>query len=107
MKTNLQAIRKSRGYKSAKSFAEAIGMPLPTYTNYEQGKRIMGLDVACELADALECTLDELAGRVAPQPTTRYPFLNMRDQAKVDEFAEFLAFQAAKKIEGVQAGEIA
>lgn len=64
MKTNLQSIRKDRGYKSAREFAESIGIPVGTYTNYEQGTRMIALDVACELCDALHCSLDELTGRV-------------------------------------------
>lgn len=60
VKTNLQACRKAAGFKSAREFAEYIDMPLRTYTNYEQGIREMGLSVACEIVDALGCTLDDL-----------------------------------------------
>lgn len=63
MKTNIQAIRKRAGFKSAKEFAEHIGMNVKTYTNYEQGTANMTLEKAWELADALDCSLDELAGR--------------------------------------------
>lgn len=63
MQTRLKEIRKSRGWKSARAFAESIGMQEKTYRNYEQGTRNLYLDVACELCDALECTLDELVGR--------------------------------------------
>ena len=107
MKTMLQQIRKERGYKSAKAFAERIGIPVPTYTNYEQGTREIGLQTACELADALECTLDELAGRSPIERGGSYWQLSAKDRAKVDEFADFLAFQAAQKTEQVQVGEIA
>lgn len=63
MKTNLQNIRKNAGYKSARAFAEHIGMPVATYTDYEQGRRAFTLEKAWEFADELHCTLDELAGR--------------------------------------------
>ncbi len=63
MKTQLQRIRKDRGFKSAKAFAEHIGMSKDTYTNYEQGARPITLELAWEFADVLGCTLDELAGR--------------------------------------------
>ncbi len=66
MKTQLQRIRKDRGYKSAKDFADHIGMNSHTYTDYEQGRRTFTLDKAWEFADALECTLDDLAGREWP-----------------------------------------
>ena len=65
MKTNLQALRKAAGFKSAKAFAHHIGMNVNTYTDYEQGRRMFALDQAWEFADALGCTLDELAGRIA------------------------------------------
>ena len=62
-KTNLQAMRKRAGFKSAREFAQHIGVPVDTYTSYEQGKVNMSLLQAWEFADALKCTLDELAGR--------------------------------------------
>lgn len=66
MDTRLKELRQARGWKSARAFAESIGMQEKTYRNYEQGVRNLYLDVACQLADALECTLDELAGRDFP-----------------------------------------
>ena len=62
MKTRLKEIRKARGFKSAKAFAESIGMQEKTYRNYEQGARNLYLDVACQLCTALGCSLDELVG---------------------------------------------
>lgn len=63
MKTQLQNIRRARGFKSAKAFAEHMGMSVGTYTQYEQGQIGLTLEKAWEFADALECTLDDLAGR--------------------------------------------
>lgn len=63
MKTNLQAKRKQAGFKSARAFAEHIGMSPNTYTQYEQGIRSMTLEKAWEFADVLKCSLDDLAGR--------------------------------------------
>lgn len=63
MKTNLQAMRKRAGFKSARAFAEHMNMSVNTYTNYEQGKSSLTLEQAWEFADELDCTLDELAGR--------------------------------------------
>ena len=61
MKTQLQAMRKRAGFKSAKAFAEHIGMAVGTYTDYEQGRRMFTLEKACEFARELDCTLDSLA----------------------------------------------
>lgn len=63
MKTKLQERRKAAGYRSAKEFAEKMGMSIGTYTDYEQGRRKFTLEKAWEFADVLGCTLDELAGR--------------------------------------------
>lgn len=63
MKYNLQAMRKRAGFKSARAFAEHMGMSLNTYNNYEQGRNSLTLEKAWEFADELNCTLDELAGR--------------------------------------------
>lgn len=63
MKTNLQKLRKDAGYRSAKAFAEHIGMSVDTYTGYEQGKRKFSLEQAWIFADELQVSLDELAGR--------------------------------------------
>lgn len=63
MKTNLQAMRKRAGFTSARDFAEKHGLNVGSYTNLEQGSRNMSLEKAWELADMLDCTLDDLAGR--------------------------------------------
>lgn len=67
MENSLRRIRKAAGYKSAKAFAEAIGMPPTTYSKYEQaaddGEISMPLKSAWTIADALGCTIDALVGR--------------------------------------------
>lgn len=69
-KSNLQALRKRAGFRSAKAFAEYAGVNIKTYTNHEQGDAAMSLLQAWEYADLLDCTLDELAGRRVPdQPS--------------------------------------
>lgn len=60
----LQLIRKIRGYKSARAFAEANGLNVSTYTAYEQGQHEPDLKTLCQLAEILECSTDQLLGRV-------------------------------------------
>ena len=60
----LQLIRKIRGYKSARAFAEANGFSVSTYTAYEQGQHEPDLKTLCLLADILDCTTDQILGRV-------------------------------------------
>lgn len=59
----MQALRKRAGFKSAKAFAEKIGINPNTYTQYEQGMSGMSYETAWDIADALDCTLDALGGR--------------------------------------------
>ena len=73
MKTRLQELRKAAGFKSAAVFADHIGMNPRTYTNYEQGNRSMDVEVLWQLADALNCTVDELIGREVPKPNASDP----------------------------------
>lgn len=75
MNTRLKEIRKAKGFKSAKAFADSIGMQEKTYRNYEQGARNLYLDVACQLCTALGCTLDELVGN-EPKHHTAQPSTN-------------------------------
>lgn len=63
---HLQAMRKEAGFKSAKAFAEHMGMSVSAYTEYEQGRRSFSYETAWDIADALDCTLDALGGRTPP-----------------------------------------
>lgn len=83
METRLKEIRKAKGFKSAKAFAESIGMQEKTYRNYEQGVRNLYLDVACELCTALGCTLDELVGR-EPRRSDEKDSLSSEERLLID-----------------------
>ena len=60
---SLQAKRKAGGYKSARAFAEDIGMEAGTYTAYEQGSNPFSIEQAWNFAEKLGCSIDELCGR--------------------------------------------
>lgn len=63
----LQRLRREAGYRSAKDFAEAIGVPVSTYARFERAGD--GPDCGIPLprlwaiADALGCTIDLVVGR--------------------------------------------
>lgn len=63
----LQANRKAAGFKSARAFAEHLGMEVSKYTEYEQGRVGLSYAQAWIMADALECSMDELGGREWPK----------------------------------------
>lgn len=64
--SHLQTMRRAAGFKSAKTFAEHIGISKDTYTGYEQGRISLSYERAWEFADALGCTLDDIGGRKFP-----------------------------------------
>ena len=64
----LQQARKAAGFKSARAFADYLHIPVSRYTAYEQGRRAFTYEQAWEFADALDCTMDELGGRVFAVP---------------------------------------
>ena len=70
-KYRLQECRKAAGYKSAREFAEAIGMPVRTYTNYEQEERDLTLGLAMQFAEAMGCSIDQIAGRESHKRKSR------------------------------------
>lgn len=63
MELQLMRLRKKAGYKSRDEFASALGVNPLTYKGWETGRTRLKLDDACDIADLLHCTLDELAGR--------------------------------------------
>lgn len=58
----LRIEREKLGLKQ-KEMAEKLNMPSNTYNGYETGRRIPALDVASNIADALNVTTDYLLGR--------------------------------------------
>lgn len=63
MNLQLMRLRKEAGYKNRDDFAHALGINPLTYKGWETGRTRLKLEDACDIADLLHCTLDELAGR--------------------------------------------
>lgn len=65
MNLQLMRLRKEAGYRSRKALADAIGGDFTErkIKSWEEGARMMSFAQACDIADFLNCTLDELAGR--------------------------------------------
>ena len=66
-KRTLQRLRREAGYRSAKDFAAALGVPSSTYARYERADEGpecgIPLPAAWQIADALGCTIDLVVGR--------------------------------------------
>ena len=65
MNIQLKRLRKEAGYKNRRQFSDALGDGYTErqVTSWETGERMLSLEQACDIADLLHCTLDELAGR--------------------------------------------
>ena len=66
MQNRIAEIRKRRHIKQ-KELAAMLDMKVDTLGTWERGKNELSFADACHIADILECTLDELAGRDWPQ----------------------------------------
>lgn len=79
MKLRMKQIRDARGL-SQQEVADRVGMPVRRYGSYEREERNINLKEAALIADVLDCTLDELAGRdfhaLAPYADSRQAELN-------------------------------
>ena len=60
---------RQRAGLSQDQVAEALGITKRRYGSWERGERCVSLNEAVKIADICNCTLDELAGREAPDHT--------------------------------------
>lgn len=63
MKLQILRLRKVAGYKNRKVMADAHGFPERKSKSWETEEVGLTLDDACDIADLLDCALEELAGR--------------------------------------------
>ena len=95
-----QRLRREAGYRSAKEFAEALGIPGSTYARYERAGDGadcgIPLPAAWQIADALGCSIDLVIGREdidAPEPEgiqPRYDALSPEGRALVDSYLSYV-----------------
>lgn len=62
MDLQLKAVRKKRGL-TQRTMAERLNVDWRTYGAWERGTHPINLARACECAEILECSIDEIAGR--------------------------------------------
>lgn len=62
MNLQMKRIRESKGL-SQQYVADKIEVPVRRYGSWEREERKLNFEDACCIADVLECSLDELAGR--------------------------------------------
>lgn len=85
MNLQLKQLRKRAGYKKQSDFARALGVKERTYASWEREEVGLSMSQACDIADFLGCSLDELAGRWEYVKEPKY--LDPRQEALNAEFA--------------------
>lgn len=103
-KRTLQRMRREAGYRSAKDFAESVGIPMSTYARYERAgdgaECGIPLPSAWAIADALGCSIDLVVGRedidsaaVAGSIQERADALSRAGREMLDDYLCFLEFR--------------
>lgn len=99
MPSTLLRLRRRSGYRTARSFAEAVGIPPSTYADYEARPTRIPIERACLIADRLGCTLDEVYDRAEPGAvpgagadgvSAAYAALSQRSRRDLSEYAAYL-----------------
>ena len=107
MDLQLKRIRKMRGINQDE-IAQELGVKTSRYGTWERGERNMSFPQACAIADILDCTLDEIAGRKPTREYTDlrqeqlngcYDSLNEESKTQVSEMVKSIAADPARRIE--------
>ena len=88
MKLKLKDIRKEAGL-TQEQLGDMIGATKRQVGAWERGENELLLSVACDICDALGCTLDELAGRNVQSRQMVTDGLSPEGRQAVEDFAEF------------------
>ena len=94
MAKTIKDLRQEKGYRSAREFADALGIATSSMSRYDKDPETIPLKHAWAMADLLGCSIDEVVGR---EPVTAgrnelqefYDALLPETRALVDEFIEF------------------
>lgn len=99
-KRTLQRLRREAGYRSAKEFAAALGIPSSTYARYERAGDGadcgIPLPAAWQIADALGCSIDLVVGRddidasMKEDIRFRYDALSASGRILVNSYLDFV-----------------
>ena len=98
MAKSIKDLRQEKGYRSAREFADALGIATSSMSRYDKDPETIPLKHAWAMADLLECSIDEVVGRA---PVTSgvnelqefYDGLTPETRALMDEFMEFCSLR--------------
>lgn len=110
MPKTIQELRRERGYRSAREFADALGISPSSMSRYDNQPESIPTKVAWEMADKLGCSIDEVVGR-KPVASGRSELQELYDgllpetRQLVDEFLEFARLKDERERADRQAEE--
>ena len=113
MAKTIKDLRQEKGYRSAREFADALGIATSSMSRYDKDPEAIPLKHAWAMADLLDCSIDEVVGRErvtsgASELQDFYDGLLPETRALVDEFIEFAAMKdraARQRVQAVEDGK--
>lgn len=106
MAGGLQELRKRAGHRTAKGFAETMGIPLTTYARYESSPEKIPLAVAWRFADEFGVSIDVVVGREEPAPVEQRGEVQLRYDALAPEYQssldDYLGYLTAKNADAAK-----
>ena len=95
MVKTIQELRREKGFRSAREFADALGISPSSMSRYDNQPDTIPTKIAWAMADRLDCSIDEIVGRM---PVTSgkselqdfYDGLHRWNKDLFDEFREFI-----------------
>ena len=101
MAKSIKDLRQEKGYRSAREFADALGIATSSMSRYDKDPETIPLKHAWAMADLLECSIDEVVGR-APVTSGRnelqefYDALLPETRELMDDLIEFARMKDEK-----------
>lgn len=94
MAKTIQELRRERGFRSAREFADALGISPSSMSRYDKDPETIPVKVAWAMADELGCSIDEVVGREhvtsgASELQDFYDGLLPETRSLFDELVEF------------------
>lgn len=94
MAKTIQDLRREKGFRSSREFADAIGVSPSSLSRYDKDPDTIPVKVAWAMADKLGCSIDEIVGREhvtsgKSDLQDAYDAMGPDARALVDEFMEF------------------
>ncbi|WP_165043061.1 helix-turn-helix domain-containing protein [Adlercreutzia sp. ZJ138] len=100
MAKSIKDLRQEKGFRSAREFADALGIATSSMSRYDRDPESIPLKHAWAMADLLGCSIDEVVGRAHVTSGTSvlqdfYDGLLPETRALLDDFLEFARMKDA------------